>query len=47
VAERRGIELAGRIRDHRRRIVCLEEVAFRQGFIDAVQLEWLAEPLKQ
>jgi len=29
------------------RIACLEEIAFRQGFIDAAQLERLAEPLKQ
>jgi glucose-1-phosphate thymidylyltransferase len=29
------------------RIACLEEIAFRQGFIDAQQLERLAEPLKQ
>jgi glucose-1-phosphate thymidylyltransferase len=29
------------------RIACLEEIAFRQGFIDAEQLERLAEPLKQ
>jgi hypothetical protein len=26
---------------------CLEEIAFRQGFIDVAQLERLAEPLKQ
>jgi glucose-1-phosphate thymidylyltransferase len=29
------------------RIACVEEIAFRQGFIDAAQLERLAEPLKQ
>jgi glucose-1-phosphate thymidylyltransferase len=29
------------------RIACLEEIAFRQGFIDAEQLRRLAEPLKQ
>jgi glucose-1-phosphate thymidylyltransferase len=29
------------------RIACVEEIAFRQGFIDAVQLERLAQPLKQ
>jgi glucose-1-phosphate thymidylyltransferase len=29
------------------RIACLEEIAFRQGFIDAAQLQRLAEPLKQ
>ena len=29
------------------RIACLEEIAFRQGFIDAAQLERLADPLKQ
>jgi glucose-1-phosphate thymidylyltransferase len=29
------------------RIACLEEIAFRQGYIDAAQLERLAEPLKQ
>jgi len=29
------------------RIACLEEIAFRQGFIDAAQLERLAESLKQ
>jgi glucose-1-phosphate thymidylyltransferase len=29
------------------RIACLEEIAFRQGFIDAAQLERLAEPMKQ
>jgi glucose-1-phosphate thymidylyltransferase len=29
------------------RIACLEEIAFRQGFIDAQQLERLADPLKQ
>jgi glucose-1-phosphate thymidylyltransferase len=29
------------------RIACLEEIAFRQGLIDAEQLERLAEPLKQ
>jgi glucose-1-phosphate thymidylyltransferase len=29
------------------RIACLEEIAFRQGFIDAAQLERLAQPLKQ
>jgi glucose-1-phosphate thymidylyltransferase len=29
------------------RIACLEEIAFRRGFIDAEQLAHLAEPLKQ
>jgi glucose-1-phosphate thymidylyltransferase len=29
------------------RIACLEEIAFRQGFIDAEQLERLAQPLTQ
>jgi glucose-1-phosphate thymidylyltransferase len=29
------------------RIACVEEIAFRQGFIDAAQLERLAQPLKQ
>jgi glucose-1-phosphate thymidylyltransferase len=29
------------------RIACVEEIAFRQGFIDATQLERLAQPLKQ
>jgi glucose-1-phosphate thymidylyltransferase len=29
------------------RIACLEEIAFREGFIDAAQLERLADPLKQ
>jgi glucose-1-phosphate thymidylyltransferase len=29
------------------RIACLEEIAFRQGFIDAEQLERLARPLRQ
>ncbi len=29
------------------RIACVEEIAFRQGFIDAAQLQRLAEPLKQ
>ncbi len=29
------------------RIACLEEIAFRQGFIDSTQLNRLAEPLQQ
>jgi glucose-1-phosphate thymidylyltransferase len=29
------------------RIACLEEIAFRHGFIDAAQLQRLADPLKQ
>jgi glucose-1-phosphate thymidylyltransferase len=29
------------------RIACVEEIAFRQGFIDTAQLERLAQPLKQ
>lgn len=29
------------------KIGCIEEIAFRQGFIDATQLEKLAEPLKK
>ena len=29
------------------RIACPEEIAFRKGYIDAVQLEKLADPLKK
>jgi glucose-1-phosphate thymidylyltransferase len=29
------------------KIACVEEVAYRMGYIDAAQLEWLARPACQ
>jgi glucose-1-phosphate thymidylyltransferase len=29
------------------KIACVEEIAFRMGFIDAAQVQRLAEPMKQ